>query len=96
MIMKVFKHIGKGLNDREQYLKQMDFSNIAHFLLSNTTILLHVHHIVPQSMFFLFVLLRKKKALARNLEKEDSVWSPLYQLEYSRSTATILVTGMKR
>lgn len=32
MVMKVFKHIGKGVNDRDQYLKQMEVSNIARFL----------------------------------------------------------------
>jgi len=32
MVMKAFKHVGKGLNDRQQYLKQMEVSNIAHFL----------------------------------------------------------------
>jgi hypothetical protein len=32
MVMKAFKHIGKGVNDRDQYLKQMEVSNIAHFL----------------------------------------------------------------
>lgn len=32
MVMKSFKHIGKGIHDREQYLKQMEVSNIAHFL----------------------------------------------------------------
>lgn len=34
MVMKSFKHVGKGLNDRQQYLKQMEVSNIAHFLAS--------------------------------------------------------------
>lgn len=32
MVMKSFKHIGEGLNDRQQYLKQMEVSNIANFL----------------------------------------------------------------
>jgi len=32
MVMKSFKHIGEGVNDREQYLKQMEVSAIAHFL----------------------------------------------------------------
>ena len=32
MVMKVFKLVGKGMNDRVQYLKQMEVSNIAHFL----------------------------------------------------------------
>jgi len=32
MVMKAFKHIGKGPNDRDQYLKQMEVSNIAKFL----------------------------------------------------------------
>lgn len=32
MVMKSFKHVGKGLNDRQQYLKQMEVSTIAHFL----------------------------------------------------------------
>lgn len=32
MVMKSFKHIGEGLNDRQQYLKQMEVSNIADFL----------------------------------------------------------------
>lgn len=32
MVMKSFKHVGAGLNDREQYLKQMEVSNIAYFL----------------------------------------------------------------
>jgi hypothetical protein len=35
MVMKSFKHIGKGLNDRQQYLKQMEVSNIAHFLANS-------------------------------------------------------------
>lgn len=32
MVMKSFKHVDKGIHDREQYLKQMEVSNIAHFL----------------------------------------------------------------
>jgi hypothetical protein len=32
MVMKSFKHVGKGLNDRAQYLKQMEVSTIADFL----------------------------------------------------------------
>jgi hypothetical protein len=32
VVMKAFKHVGKGLNDRSQYLKQMEVSTIAHFL----------------------------------------------------------------
>lgn len=32
MVMKSFKHLGKGVNDRDQYLKQMEVSAIAHFL----------------------------------------------------------------
>jgi hypothetical protein len=32
VVMKSFKHVGKGLNDRSQYLKQMEVSTIAHFL----------------------------------------------------------------
>jgi len=32
MVMKSFKHVGEGLNDRGQYLKQMEVSNIASFL----------------------------------------------------------------
>jgi hypothetical protein len=32
VVMKSFKHIGTGLNAREQYLKQMEVSTIAHFL----------------------------------------------------------------
>mmetsp|Transcript_33605 Transcript_33605/g.81251 ORF Transcript_33605/g.81251 Transcript_33605/m.81251 type:complete len:280 (+) Transcript_33605:3-842(+) len=32
MVMKSFKHIGKGVNDRDQYLKQMEVSAIADFL----------------------------------------------------------------
>jgi hypothetical protein len=32
MVMKSFKHVGKGLNDRTQYLKQMEVSTIADFL----------------------------------------------------------------
>lgn len=32
MGMKSFKHVGKDIHDREQYLKQMEVSNIAHFL----------------------------------------------------------------
>lgn len=32
MVMKSFKHIGKGVNDLDQYLKQMEVSAIAHFL----------------------------------------------------------------
>jgi len=31
MVMKLFKHLGKGVNDRDQYLKQMEVSAIAHF-----------------------------------------------------------------
>ena len=34
MVMKSFKHVGKGVNDRDQYLKQMEVSAIAHFLAS--------------------------------------------------------------
>lgn len=34
MVMKAFKHVGAGLNDRSQYLKQMEVSTIAHFLAS--------------------------------------------------------------
>lgn len=32
MVMKVFKHVEEGVNNRKQYLKQMEVSNIAHFL----------------------------------------------------------------
>lgn len=32
VVMKSFKHIGKGLNGLKQYLRQMELSNIAHFL----------------------------------------------------------------
>lgn len=32
MVLKSFKHVGHGLNDRRQYLKQMEVSTIAHFL----------------------------------------------------------------
>lgn len=32
MVMKSFKHVGPRLNDRTQYLKQMEVSNIAFFL----------------------------------------------------------------
>ncbi|KAL7578865.1 hypothetical protein ACA910_006842 [Epithemia clementina (nom. ined.)] len=32
MVLKSYKHVGKGLNDRNQYLKQMEVSTIAHFL----------------------------------------------------------------
>ena len=32
VVVKSFKHIGKGLNDRGQYFKQMEVSTIAHFL----------------------------------------------------------------
>jgi hypothetical protein len=32
MVFKSFKHHGKGVNDREQYLKQMEVSTVAHFL----------------------------------------------------------------
>lgn len=32
MVMKSFKHLGAGVNDRDQYLKQMEVSVIAHFL----------------------------------------------------------------
>ena len=32
MVMKAFKHVGIGVNDRDQYLKQMEVSAIAHFL----------------------------------------------------------------
>jgi hypothetical protein len=32
MVMKSFKYLGKGINDRDQYLKQMEVSAIAHFL----------------------------------------------------------------
>lgn len=32
MVLKSFKHVGKGVHDREQYLKQMEVSNIAHYL----------------------------------------------------------------
>jgi hypothetical protein len=32
MVMKTFKHIGKGIHDRKCYLDQMEVSNIAHFL----------------------------------------------------------------
>ena len=32
MVMKSYKHLGKGVNDRDQYLKQMEVSAIAHFL----------------------------------------------------------------
>eukprot|EP00956_Cyclotella_meneghiniana_P035022 scaffold110397_cov72-Cyclotella_meneghiniana.AAC.4 len=32
MVMKSFKHFGAGVNDRDQYLKQMEVSAIAHFL----------------------------------------------------------------
>ncbi|KAL3798707.1 hypothetical protein HJC23_004458 [Cyclotella cryptica] len=32
MVMKSFKHVGVGVNDRDQYLKQMEVSAIAHFL----------------------------------------------------------------
>jgi len=32
MVLKSFKHHGKGVNDRQQYLKQMEVSSIAHFL----------------------------------------------------------------
>jgi hypothetical protein len=32
MVKKSFKHVGKGLNDRTQYLKQMEVSTIADFL----------------------------------------------------------------
>lgn len=35
MVMKAFKHVGRGLNDRQQYLKQMEVSNIAHFLANS-------------------------------------------------------------
>ncbi len=31
-VMKVSKHVGEGINNREQYLKQMEVSNIAHYL----------------------------------------------------------------
>jgi hypothetical protein len=34
MVMKSFKHVGKGLNNRAQYLKQMEVSTIADFLAS--------------------------------------------------------------
>jgi hypothetical protein len=34
MVMKSFKHIGKGVNNRDQYLKQMEVSAIANFLAS--------------------------------------------------------------
>ncbi len=34
MVMKSFKHVRKGVNDRDQYLKQMEASAIAHFLAS--------------------------------------------------------------
>jgi hypothetical protein len=33
MVMKSFKHVGKGLNNRTQYLEQMEVSTIAHFLV---------------------------------------------------------------
>jgi hypothetical protein len=32
MVMKSFKHVGIGLNDRQQYLKQMEVSTVADFL----------------------------------------------------------------
>jgi len=32
VVMKSFKHIGEGLNDRKQYLRQMEVSNLASFL----------------------------------------------------------------
>lgn len=32
VVMKSFKYIGEGLNDRKQYLRQMELSNIASFL----------------------------------------------------------------
>lgn len=32
MVVKSFKYVGKGLNDRRQYLKQMEVSTIAHFM----------------------------------------------------------------
>jgi hypothetical protein len=32
IVLKAFKHHGKGLNDRRQYFGQMEVSNIAHFL----------------------------------------------------------------
>lgn len=32
VVLKSFKHHGIGVNDRRQYLKQMEISNIAHFL----------------------------------------------------------------
>ena len=32
MVLKSYKHVGKGLNDRTQYLKQMEVSTVAHFL----------------------------------------------------------------
>ena len=32
MVMKAFKHVGEGVNDRDKYLKQMEVSAIAHFL----------------------------------------------------------------
>lgn len=34
MVMKMFKHVGKGVNDCKQYLKQMEVSTIAHFMAS--------------------------------------------------------------
>jgi len=39
MVLKSFKHVGKGIHDKEQYIKQMEVSNIAHFLATqyNTT-----------------------------------------------------------
>jgi hypothetical protein len=32
MVMQMFKHVGKGLNDCKQYVKQMEVSTIANFL----------------------------------------------------------------
>ena len=32
LVVKSFKHVGRGLNDRGQYFKQMEVSTIAHFL----------------------------------------------------------------
>ena len=32
MVMKSFKYLGRGIHDRDQYLKQMEVSAIAHFL----------------------------------------------------------------
>jgi len=78
MVMKSFKHVGTGIHDREQYIKQMEVSSVAYFLAEKYNVSSDRPHHCAQVTFLPVCVVEEQKSTRESLgERRFCVEPPL-------------------